>query len=199
MRTLRLKLTQQDVIKSFLDKSNAKIEEAEHYKIITYDTMIRGSFFPALACFSGRSAKAYCNFYYRTEERRGEVIENFKRNVLADQQRKEERRRERREFKTTCKVGDIFECSWGYEQTNIDYYKIIELKGNVGIFVEIGCKMVEDSLYSHGMACNVIPDPTEVKGEPFRKIIQLGEVISLESYKYCHKSDCKPTYKSWYY
>lgn len=33
------------------------------------------------------------------------------------------------------KVGDVFYCSWGYEQTNIDYYKVIDKigKGSVKI------------------------------------------------------------------
>ena len=29
--------------------------------------------------------------------------------------------------KASVKVGDIFVCSWGYEQTNIDYYQVVKL------------------------------------------------------------------------
>lgn len=25
----------------------------------------------------------------------------------------------------TVKVGDFFECSWGYDQTNVDFYKVV--------------------------------------------------------------------------
>lgn len=197
MRTLSLKLTQQEVIESFLSKVNAQKEETEHYKIITYDAEIKDSIFPALVCFLGKSAKAYCNYYYRTDERRREVIENFKRSVLINQQRKEERKRERREFKTTCKVDDIFVSSWGYEQTNVDYYKILEIKGNEAVFVEIG-QIVEEGSEGHD-CCRVLPDPGVITGEPFKKKIQLGECISMASYEHCHKWEGKSNYKSWYY
>lgn len=31
--------------------------------------------------------------------------------------------------KQTVNVGDIFYYSWGYDQTNIDFYQVIELNG----------------------------------------------------------------------
>ena len=36
------------------------------------------------------------------------------------------------------KVGDIFVCSWGYEQTNIDFYKITAVTGASVKYVSIG-------------------------------------------------------------
>ena len=33
------------------------------------------------------------------------------------------------------KVGDIFACSWGYEQTNVDFVQVVELKGKSSAIV----------------------------------------------------------------
>ena len=30
-------------------------------------------------------------------------------------------------IRAAVQVGDFFVCSWGYDQTNVDYYKVISL------------------------------------------------------------------------
>jgi len=194
----KLKLDQQSSINYYLNKNNAVLTDYGYCKIIEYNTEIRGNVYPAMACFIGKSAKVTNNYYYHSTEKRQEKINNILTNLKRWDDQKKDRRNERKEFRTTCKPGDVFECNWGYEQTNVDYYVLIELKGNVGTFREIGYKVVEGSLYSHGMACEVVPDITKFVGDRFKKRILLGETISLASYKYCHKSDCKSTYMSWY-
>jgi hypothetical protein len=40
-------------------------------------------------------------------------------------------------------VGDLFYCSWGYEQTNIDYFQVVALKGaHTAVLREIGCEYI---------------------------------------------------------
>ena len=40
-------------------------------------------------------------------------------------------------------VGDLFYASWGYEQTNIDYFQVVALKGaHTAVLREIGCEYV---------------------------------------------------------
>lgn len=34
------------------------------------------------------------------------------------------------------KVGDIFEMSWGYEQTNIDFFEVVALKGKTQVVIK---------------------------------------------------------------
>lgn len=42
------------------------------------------------------------------------------------------------------KVGDIFHYSWGYEQTNCDYFQVVGLKGNKSVIIrEIAYKITE--------------------------------------------------------
>lgn len=42
----------------------------------------------------------------------------------------------------TAKVGDILYTSWGYDQTNIDFYEVIAVKGASCAIVEIGARVV---------------------------------------------------------
>ncbi len=59
-------------------------------------------------------------------------------------------------------VGDVLRASWGYEQTNIDYFLVQALKGKTQVIVtEIG----SDIIQTGDMQGNCIPDPETLKGE----------------------------------
>lgn len=73
----------------------------------------------------------------------------------------------KKEFQNeSVKIGDMFYTSWGYDQTNTEHYKVVELSpsGKTCKVRQIGSKSVPNSGYAHGMADMVEPDPTfEVK------------------------------------
>lgn len=62
------------------------------------------------------------------------------------------------------KIDDVFHTSWGYDQTNIEYFKVVKISptGKTCKVVQIGMNTVEGSEYSHGMADQVIPDTNNV-------------------------------------
>ena len=60
----------------------------------------------------------------RAIEKIKQTIENQKARIESKQKRKAERSQPH-----NVKVGDTFVCSWGYDQTNIDFYKVIKLIG----------------------------------------------------------------------
>jgi hypothetical protein len=122
-------------------------------------------------------------------------------------------------------VGDIFEMSWGYDQTNVNYFEVTRLSKS-GVFVrEIGAKSVPGT---QGFMCETVKPapgnfldrsqwcvkrtwnaagniPTgETKGNPevFRKVYQStsGEPSFTFSGRYFArriKAD-ESTYSSWY-
>tara|TARA_R110000824_G_scaffold278984_1_gene467203 strand:+ start:711 stop:1106 length:396 start_codon:yes stop_codon:yes gene_type:complete len=50
-------------------------------------------------------------------------------------------------------VGDIFECSWGYDQTNIDYYEVVAVsKTNRAKLQQIQTRCVESTEYTDVIA-----------------------------------------------
>jgi len=65
------------------------------------------------------------------------------------------------------KPGDIFYTSWGYEQTNIDFYQIISVKNKTATI----CKIGSDRKYTGPMCGECSPVKDKFVGEPFQKRI----------------------------
>jgi hypothetical protein len=59
---------------------------------------------------------------------------------------------------TTPKVGDIITCSWGYDQTNVDFYKVTKVTAKTVSFVRI----TADRKYDGPMHGHSMPDPTQI-------------------------------------
>lgn len=66
----------------------------------------------------------------------------------------------------TINPGDVFYSSWGYDQTNIDYYKVTSISktGKTCNIVRIGAKTVKHTGY---MSEIVAPDPEKILKEKF--------------------------------
>ena len=56
--------------------------------------------------------------------------------------------------KVQPKVGDILYSSWGYDQTNIDFYKVVRVSESSVWIQQIGKKVVEVTGWAHQ---NVVP------------------------------------------
>jgi len=184
----------------FMQKKNAIFEENGNIKIIRYSVEKSGKTFPACACFVGKGTKPINNYYFHSLEQRENSISEICEGQEVRKGMKEARRKQKTDYIPQSKPGDIFVCSWGYEQTNIDFYQLIEIHGKTGIFIEIGCKFVENRERNgyHDMSAHVVADPSSKIGDIFRKQILPGERINLASYKYCHKWDGREEYCSWY-
>jgi hypothetical protein len=117
---------------------------------------------PAAAFYRGRAKRPAQRYRYRDEAQRAEAVATWMKNV---QKSHEERRRNNRSPRE-LEIGDVLVASWGYEQTNIDYYKVVGLVGKATVeLVEIG-KDVEATGWAQGKC---IPDPNRVISEPFRR------------------------------
>lgn len=66
-------------------------------------------------------------YRYRNVERMIESLENTYNNILSDIKRKEEKSKARKNIINPFKVDDILYDSWGYDQTNIDFYQVVRV------------------------------------------------------------------------
>jgi hypothetical protein len=84
-------------------------------------------------------------------------------------------------------VGDVLRASWGYDQTNIDYYEVTKLIGSQMVEIrEIGCQSQE----TMSMQGESVPAPGHYIGEPKRcKVSDYGERDSVKV------SSCANAYK----
>lgn len=113
--------------------------------------------------------------------------------------RKEERKIREKKEAEHVKVGDIFVDSWGYEQTNVQMYQVVDKPTASTVVVrEIGTQIVEGSEMPHGMACHVVAVPNAFVGGPMKKRL-VGSQFKTRSFSHARKTDVeKMHYKSWY-
>jgi len=83
---------------------------------------------PVAMVFGGKRSAPDWWFNFPTEERREEKIAEWIANQVSRAASTKARRKARYE-PHGFKVGDTFYASWGYDQTNVDFYRIVELKG----------------------------------------------------------------------
>lgn len=74
--------------------------------------------------------------------------ESLARKEKYKQERKETQKARKEELKNTYKVWDLFYYSWGYDQTNIEYFQITEKRGSKVYIKRIAGKLesIESSM-----------------------------------------------------
>lgn len=98
------------------------------------------------------------------------------------------------------KVGDIFHYSWGYDQTNCDFFQVINLKNKTVTIREIASKH-SDRESGNSMAAFVLPVKDNFTGEPMKKRLQFWSskpYIRMASYGTASLWGGKECYSSWY-
>jgi hypothetical protein len=89
-------------------------------------------------------------------------------------------------------AGSILRSSWGYDQTNIDFYKVISVKNGWASVAKIGQEIVED-LPAY-MGEKVIPFEGKI-GAAFRRKIQsyaTDDYVGINSYQAASVWNGKP-------
>lgn len=90
-------------------------------------------------------------------------------------------------------VGDVLVSSWGYDQTNVDFYKVTRVTRGTVDLVEIGCEEVKEK---GGRGCEyVIPQPDVVIGQPStRRPGRHG--VKINGYRHASKWSGTPQYRT---
>lgn len=116
-------------------------------------------------------------------------------------------------------IGDIFVASWGYDQTNVDFFQVIALCGETSVRVrQVYPRMIEEDAISGMSADRTYRISREIlppaKSSVFIKDQENGDIKRLKSYNkdgscpqfrldsfasayYCEPGT-KKTYESWY-
>jgi len=160
--------------------------------------------------FAGKRAKPDFYIKFGSTERREEYVNKWLDGLRKSMEDKIARRSARKEWQHSLKVGDIFKASWGYEQTNIDYYEVVAVKGKAVEVLELAQQTTETGW----LQGDCVPVPGSYATEPDydspeskahhektggylrvvpkarRMIPQMGHngkpYLSFESYKYAH-------------
>lgn len=155
----------------------------------------------------GKQTKPSKYYAWTTEEKREAYIEERLLFIEEKETEKVIKAAIKKEAKHPYKVGDILNGSWGYGQTNVNFYQVVAVKGKAIEIKELQQCVVEDSYEAHGMACEVEPIPDNFYGEKtYKKIpqcwIHKGEANWYVkapihgSLRLWNETAC---YKSWYH
>lgn len=130
----------------------------EGYEIHRYESEAGACY---AAVFGGKRSKPDWHYRFNNEDHREESIAKWIEGQKAHLEYVAERRKELNK-PHDFKPGQLFYASWGYDQTNIDYYKLEKLKGKtMGYIVPIGATMNEER--SKPPCDYVRPNPDNVR------------------------------------
>ena len=94
---------------------------------------------------------------------------------------RERKRKAKAQYQNPYKVGDILHHSWGYDQTNCDFYQVVKVKGASVVLRKIGENIVPGS---EGFMCeSLLPVKNDfiLKGCQF--LTHDGHDITPENYE----------------
>lgn len=148
---------------------------------------------PYAVAFLGKAATPYKGNafrFQRPESRRAFIASAFECARAKAQRKQEEAQRKAaaRAAGHALKVGDVLESSWGYEQTNVDYYEVTRLVGAQSVEIrKIAKQSAEDDGFMTGVC---VPAVGHYVGEPQRrKVSAHGKRDSVKV------SECANAYK----
>lgn len=148
--------------------------------------------------FSGKRAKPDFHINFETDERRTIYVENYFKGLEAGIAQKMawkiDKKHQAKQFLESLKPGVVLYDTWGYEQTNVEFYVVVSRFGAVVTLREMGHLTVEGS-EGHD-CCKVLPG--EAFGPMVKKTVRAGSV-KMSSCIRLSLWDGGPIYKSWYY
>lgn len=163
----------------FIPSGSNKIQS----KLSSAVVYIRGDLY-ALG-FVGKAEKPAFNYRFESAIARAKYVGEW-------MQMQDKRAAEKLEAKAVKKaqgrvlaVGDVLCASWGYDQTNIDFYQVVELVGAKSVKVRA---IAGDRIENQGDRGQVVPVADQFIGEAFVKRDDQGS-ISLNSYSSARKME----------
>ena len=182
---------QNAIIETTVVTYGASVERFLDLIILTYlDNKKR----PCFKILTEGSSKLAANYYCASEHSRTLSIEEYKKQAEARRRYTLERKIEKSLFVHAVKVGFIFYSSWGYEQTNVDFYQVIEVKGAFVIIRQIEQVTTEKGF----MSGDTTPIKDNFKGEAIRKKVLQYNRLRISSFKSASLWDGSPVSCSWY-
>lgn len=151
--------------------------------------------------FTKNDKRVTCNVFNSAmdrDERLFELLSSAEDQIKVIKSVKERDALAKAKMINSVSIGDIFVTTWGYDQTNVEAFQVVEKKSKTVTLAEINTEMVPGT--DGTMCCNVIPvKDSFIKGEQKIKKLIGPNGIRLASYKSARKWDGKSSYySSWY-
>jgi len=160
---------------------------------------------PAAIGYGGKRNKPDFHNTYLTKKARQDHINRWRlaqAEHVAWKEAEKAKRKARNGKGHDVPIGAIFNFSWGYEQTNQDFFQVVAVTKCMVTVRKIASEIVSGSR-NGPMAGTVVAVPDEFIGEPKRKRVQFTPdgrpYLTMASYGWCDLWDGKPEAFSCYH
>tara|TARA_R110000824_G_scaffold40166_2_gene120655 strand:- start:11415 stop:11981 length:567 start_codon:yes stop_codon:yes gene_type:complete len=148
-------------------------------------------------CFVGRAQKPTWRYRFSTEDHRERCIKDQIETVIAHNEAKEGRRVSAKQ-PHTLKVDDVLYSSWGYDQTNINFYQVTKLVGKTMVELRAIAQTTEETgMMSGHTKCH----PGQFKANPIRRKVNMtygSPSVAICSFEFASLADVDKEYScSW--
>lgn len=149
-----------------------------------------------LVAFVGRAKRPCMNYWYRSREQRDEAARRFTANLAYSAAKKAAEREARKTQGRGLEIGDVLVSSWGYEQTNVDFYEVVALVGTKTVELRLIKQRCTDTGYQSGHA---LPVPGHYIGEGVIRKQACEGTVRLSGFQSARKWDGRPVAWTSYY
>jgi hypothetical protein len=157
---------------------------------VAYTYTTKGGKLAAIG-YIGKAAKPALNYIYGNSARRMASVAQFLAGAEASHNAKIQRAAEKREALAnphSLNVGDVMSCSWGYDQTNVDYFEVTRLVGKRSVELrKIAC-MSEDTEFMQGVSA---PAKGHYIDEPMIKRVDERNAVRIYRFASAYKLEPK--------
>lgn len=137
-----------------------------------------------LVAYRGKAVRHCGNYTFHSADRASKWIAELRKSAM-DHDAATAAYKAKRTVANTLKPGDVLRSSWGYDQTNVDYYQVTRVSDRCAWVREIGAMS-----YSTGdMTGQCFPSVGDFIGEEKRYLVQHGNAIRIASYAMATKMD----------
>ena len=159
---------------------------------------------PCAIAYKGRRSKADYHYSYRTEDSRDDAANKFF-DGWEEYEALKGKRRKKRSQAHTLKVGDILVCSWGYGQTNVDFYQVLSRTNCYIKMMRIESQATKDSAGFLCDKCVAVPDAFIKNAKLLSKKVWVQtypngdehQAVTMNSYSTAQVWDGLPEHRSW--
>lgn len=147
---------------------------------------------PCAIAFQGKGQKPLWRTRFRNDVERQRYVDETITNRTRGLAAKGERAATRKAFRHTLAVGDVIYTSWGYDQTNVDFYQVVGVKEQSVVIRKIGGCTTE---HGEGGSDRVAAAKGEFIGPPMIKRVAEGNEVKVGNH-YAHPWSGAPVYQT---
>lgn len=196
-----LTFTRDDIKRSYYGGLvNIKEDHCERLEIVTFNFEKDNK--PGVLVWKGKQTKPLQYYKFASVEKQIEHVQKLMEAEVRELEAKKALAEKKKAAKCPFKVGDLLYGTWGYDQTNVEAYQVVGLKGKSSVVLKAVCQEIVKGSQGYD-CCNVKPvKDSFLSGKEIvkRATTYNGENWTVKMHYSCHLRlwEGQEIYKSWY-